>query len=581
MKYAESDLGKDSLLARDYSSIVNYGLKKISQWSPEWTDFTITDPGVLYVSAIAYLFDHLNYQLDEKYLNSILRYSYILDELYGIADFNGIELDGTRSARAVVDVTVSGNITRHSVYIPRFTEFIIVDNQTQEMQTFTTLQDASIKNYNGKFLGVEGDLHFVSNKDDNGTLVPIKYKDFYYENALGEKIHNQIKLPSFGIDGSPFLIDQDSIMVEVMRGNEVIISYDVMKKVRDIATQFMTSKTMKEDRSFSVNFQDGSIFVKISPVLARVLNPDDTILVYFVKSNGDNQSVSENSHVELRNPLFYEYNPTLTYLRLEQHESFIHEKGEDGLDTDNNIFYVGKDVGIYLRALQLEDLNERAQIVASLKKYSVVNTSDITFKVTHVMNGKTQYFDTKLRNFIGANLLKEETITCSDFDKYNMISEIDGLHNISLFWGGEHKDKLTIAYISHDSYDKAFLHQNIIDYMDSRTLSSVQYDATSEENKLVIKEATVRTFSMSLVIRMKINVYDTEVFKKEVQEYCYEQFNRYNIDIGKDFNRREFTDAFLNKFKNVLRVSINLPFSDIQVENDQVLELVDCKVSLL
>lgn len=99
-------------LARDYPSIITWSMNKIPSLTEDWNDFTITDPGVLLISSISYLFDNLNYTLDKNLMNNILRYSKSFDSLLRMASMLGVEVPSAESSLTILKVSsLTGGIT--------------------------------------------------------------------------------------------------------------------------------------------------------------------------------------------------------------------------------------------------------------------------------------------------------------------------------------------------------------------------------------------------------------------------------------------------------------------------------------
>ncbi len=98
-------------VCRDYSAILEWSVEKSQELSSdEWTDYTITDPGVIALSMISYLFDHVNYEIDALFLNNLIRYTKSYDILMLMASFMGIEVPFVETSEAKIRIfTVDGS----------------------------------------------------------------------------------------------------------------------------------------------------------------------------------------------------------------------------------------------------------------------------------------------------------------------------------------------------------------------------------------------------------------------------------------------------------------------------------------
>lgn len=136
-------LGRDVTLCRDYPSIIKWAVDKIPQWTDSWTDFTITDPGILFVNAEAFLYDIVNYVLDESFLNDILRYTQSMQSLYFMSKFAGLTLPGYYCSTAKVSIY---NDTGDEIVVPKDYGIYVRDDATNEMIYFYSLNSVKIRN---------------------------------------------------------------------------------------------------------------------------------------------------------------------------------------------------------------------------------------------------------------------------------------------------------------------------------------------------------------------------------------------------------------------------------------------------
>ena len=153
-------LGRDMTLCRDYPSIIKWSVEKIEKWTNSWTDYTITDPGILFINADAYLYDIVNYILDESFLNNILRYTQSMQSLYSMSKFAGLSLPGYNCSTAKVSIY---NESGELVVVPKDFGIFVKDKSTNEMIYFYSLKDIEIKNLaygSGEFIeGKRGEIN--------------------------------------------------------------------------------------------------------------------------------------------------------------------------------------------------------------------------------------------------------------------------------------------------------------------------------------------------------------------------------------------------------------------------------------
>lgn len=153
-------VGRDLTLCRDYPSILKWSVEKIEKWTTEWTDYTITDPGILFINADAFLYDVVNYVLDDTFVNNILRYTQSMQSLYSMSKFAGLTLPGYNCSTAKVSIY---NDTDFPVDVPKDFGIYVKDDSTNAMVYFYSLANMKIpaKSYaSGNFIeGKRGELN--------------------------------------------------------------------------------------------------------------------------------------------------------------------------------------------------------------------------------------------------------------------------------------------------------------------------------------------------------------------------------------------------------------------------------------
>ena len=244
-------LGKDLTLCRDYASIINWSIDKISKWTSEWTDFSITDPAILFVNADAYLYDIINYALDESYMNNILRYTKSMESLYFMSKFVGLELPAYESAIAKVKVSNPFNV---SMVIPRHFSIYVKDDSTGEQLWFYALKDTTIPS---------NSFAYVSMIEGKRIVVDTTFEEFdAYFNFI-------IPTPVVGLN-SVFLFAE-------LDGE---IGYTEFIKVDDA---FLNTG---EDLCFSVHYAYNHVIIKLPPGIWEYLKPESKIRIYYGQTSG-------------------------------------------------------------------------------------------------------------------------------------------------------------------------------------------------------------------------------------------------------------------------------------------------------
>lgn len=137
-----SILGKEVTLCRDYASIIDWSVKQIQKWTSQWTDYSITDPGILFVNANAYMYDYINYALDDMYYNNVLRYTKSMESLHYMAQFVGLELEGRQASTAKVKIS---NPLKFDFVLPKDFTFVVEDSATGERIYFNLLNEETVR----------------------------------------------------------------------------------------------------------------------------------------------------------------------------------------------------------------------------------------------------------------------------------------------------------------------------------------------------------------------------------------------------------------------------------------------------
>jgi hypothetical protein len=105
------------LLARDYSSLMEWSIDTIPKITKDWTDLSITSPETIWLSAACYSYDVLNYVLDRKFLNNNIRYSRSMSNLINMCILNGLEVSGSNSSNVFLNIHYNPNNKNMGSYI--------------------------------------------------------------------------------------------------------------------------------------------------------------------------------------------------------------------------------------------------------------------------------------------------------------------------------------------------------------------------------------------------------------------------------------------------------------------------------
>lgn len=249
-------LGRDITLCRDYPSIIKWSVEKIDKWTTQWTDYTITDPGILFVNADAYLYDLVNYILDESFLNNILRYTQSMQSLYSMSKFAGLTLPGYYCSTAKVSVY---NDTGDDVVVPKDFGIYVRDEATNEMIYFYSLKELKIRNKS------YGSTMFLEGKRGE---IDITFKEFF-DNANFEYI---IPIPDVGINSLFIYAEYD------FPGGEYYSDDPSLRQMLQVDDALLN---LASEPCFSAYYAVNKIVVQMCPGAADFLNPDSRIKIVY------------------------------------------------------------------------------------------------------------------------------------------------------------------------------------------------------------------------------------------------------------------------------------------------------------
>ncbi|WJZ23505.1 baseplate J family protein [Listeria phage LIS04] len=253
----ESVLDSKILLARDWSSIMEWSVDTIPKITQDWTDFSVTDSGILWVNAMSYLYDQTHYTLDEKYLNNISRYSKSIRNLIDMCNLMGIEVPGLVSSITELDISLN---SAENVDLPKGTRFEVYDSVSGSSIYLNSIKSVTLARGSNKVLCIEGSpvSQYLSLEDFDSK------NRYYFEDT-------QLSL--------------NSLEVSYLR--------DEWEKDSDA---FLSTK---EVPSYSVHrSSDGRTLLKISPKARETVTEGNFMLVTYTQSAGFNGNISKSSEVQ-------------------------------------------------------------------------------------------------------------------------------------------------------------------------------------------------------------------------------------------------------------------------------------------
>ena len=383
-------VGRNVRILRDYSNFMDWMISKIPEITDEWTDFTITDPGIIYCNAIAYLFDHMHFRLDQCFLNNRLRWSKNLNQLYFMATFMGLEPRGYNSSTGIMSMY---NSYSEIIDIPKGTHFSYIDSASgEEFLIYTTISRKIFPGMTSDVPCIQGDCHhFILEETDfdsneflfTPSIVSEKLLDYFDEFS---EMHDG-KLPNFNVS-STVNIALNSIELTLIEPS----IYSNIKKVDDAIL------TLEKGISYSVHYTPYGPKLKISPGTFKLLT-SKRIRIDFSFSNGASANV-------------YDVQPTL----------------------------YSKDYSFF----QINPLTSQTG--------EIIN-SFISCSISEMTGGYNPYTVDELRSFIGSNTYGCDTLYLErDYNSYikNSVDFKDKVAHISKVHDSYHKYGCKLYFIPAD-----------------------------------------------------------------------------------------------------------------------------------
>lgn len=262
-------VGKELTMARDYAGIVNWSVSKIEKWTNSWTDFSITDPGILFINADAYLYDMINFRLDMAYMNNILRYTHSMESLHFMAGFVGLDIPSYQCSTATVRIFNKGTT---DVDIPKDYPIYIRDRATGKEIWFYSLES-------GHITGTPGGSDFTS------------YKNFSF--IEGKRVELNLRASSFD-KYFRFIIATDQVGMNTVhvygklggtnQWTEFTQVKDAFLTIADPPDEDSTEEEKQAFLSFSVHPAFNKTIIKLQPGIMApgYLYPRDTAQVKII-----------------------------------------------------------------------------------------------------------------------------------------------------------------------------------------------------------------------------------------------------------------------------------------------------------
>jgi len=247
------------LLSRDYSSLMEWSVAKIPKLTKDWTDFSITSPDMIWLSAACYAYDMLNYALDKKFLDNQIRFSRNLNNVLNMCNLRGVVIPGVQTSTIVLNINLHGSELHldDTVSLPKGSTFEVFDANTLKNLVLNVTEDYSICLGDNKVTCLEGIKKSLSLSTIDFTIV-------------GTYI---IQIESMGLNSTSLRFGNDYI-----------------RKVNDA---FLITDNVP---SYSVHVNENNhTLLKLTPGFVALVGGRDIILDYVVSSGTlGNISISSN-----------------------------------------------------------------------------------------------------------------------------------------------------------------------------------------------------------------------------------------------------------------------------------------------
>jgi hypothetical protein len=267
----ETVIDSKLFLSRDFSSIMEWSIGTIPKITSDWTDFTITDPGIILMSATSYLYDSLNYILDKQFINNQIRFSKSYNSITSMCDLMGVEVPFYNTSTTILEIVYNTNgLTSGSkIYLTKDVHiFMVYDKFTNKTIYLNLLQDEVIEEGTNYISCYEG---FVKN----------------------------LTLPKNNISSiGTYIIDAPNIA-----SNSFVIKDGVVTWVKCKDALLST----KGEKTYSIHrYENNTTLIKFTPGFKTLINQTELDISYLV-TRGVEGNVSLTSEITPYNKMFNEF----------------------------------------------------------------------------------------------------------------------------------------------------------------------------------------------------------------------------------------------------------------------------------
>ncbi len=446
-------------ICRDYSSIMEWSVGKSQILSKnEWSDYTITDPGVLALSMIAYLYDHVNYEMDAVFLNNLIRYTNNYDILLLMASFMGIKAPLLEASLAVVEVSTKDG--SNGIYLPANYAFKIFDRSLGKDIFYNIRDEVNVVDSDKVEVScVEGIYDSIIIDPSDISQVDGYHQSFFYDDSIAGNVayvssfnnSNPSVRTAWVMSDNAFLATKELLQFSMHRHNSSEI------RLRYIPGMHGELALVNHNRLLVEMYSTGGAKGRLG--VGSVLEPGEDIIV-----GGNN--VTHNIQAEVLDS-FGGTNP----LTIEELRTLIGSKGSEVLsnvtvgdymrisEADRRVLKVsanaisGEGMGIYYLTDQTYDVatinNIEENIEGFLDGRLPLFTSDVVkgYNLSYVDVGdfisispltmeiylKNNEVDTDLitgiiNNYINYRYSRERSNFGENFSRFGLRREIEDLH---------------------------------------------------------------------------------------------------------------------------------------------------------
>jgi hypothetical protein len=141
------------LLARDYSSLMEWSINTIPKITSEWTDFSVTATEMIWLSTACYCYDILNFSLDRKYLDNQIRYSNSFENILNMCTLRGVIVPGYMSSTTTLKIVFTSTDLppTNSLTLSKGDTFEVLDTISQKTLTLNIDEDYTLS-YGDNFI---------------------------------------------------------------------------------------------------------------------------------------------------------------------------------------------------------------------------------------------------------------------------------------------------------------------------------------------------------------------------------------------------------------------------------------------